>query len=127
MSAAGISLVRGNIAVDSARPRTMPEKTRLRLFAKRALISLAIGLVVAYVCDFVYLRIRMIHPGPSNPLETFTAPRLYAIGVKGGKVDYELDAQNPEQTWTCAHSWFPHSGYSPCWYIKRKSRQPIPM
>lgn len=105
----------------------MPRKTRLRLFAKRLLIFVACGLVIAYVRDFVYFRIRMIHPQSSNPVESFTAPRLYAIGVKGGKVDYELDQQNPEQTWTCAHSWFPQAGYSPCWYVKPKSRQPIPM
>jgi hypothetical protein len=105
----------------------MPEKTRVRLFAKRALIYLGCGLILTYICDFLYFRIRMIHPQPSSPVETFTAPRLYAIGVKGGKVDYELDEQNPEQTWTCAHSLFPHPGYSPCWYIKPKSRQPIPM
>jgi hypothetical protein len=105
----------------------MPEKTCLRLFAKRALIYLACGLIVAYICDFFYFRIRMFHPQPANPLETFIAPRLYAIGVKGGKVDYELDEQNPEQAWICAHSLFPQAGYSPCWYIKPKSRQPIPM
>jgi hypothetical protein len=107
----------------------MPEKTRLRLFAKRALICLAFGLAVSYACDFVYFRIRMSHPQPSNPnpLETFTAPRLYAIGVKGGKIEYEIDQQNPQQTWTCAHSLFPQAGYSPCWYIKPRSRQPIPM
>ena len=105
----------------------MPRKTRLRLFAKRLLIFVACGLVIAYVCDFVYFRIRMIHPQSSNPVESFTAPRLYAIGVKGGKVNYELDQQNPEQTWICAHSLFPQAGYSPCWYVKPKSRQPIPM
>ena len=106
---------------------TMPEKPRLRLFAKRVLGGLVLGLIVAFVCDYVYFRIRMIHPQPSNPLEKFTSPRLYAIAVKGGKVVYELDEQNPQQTWICSHSLFPHAGYSPCWYIKPKSRQPIPM
>jgi hypothetical protein len=105
----------------------MRGKNRLWLFAKRVLICLACGLVVAYACDFVYFRIRMIHPQSSNPLETFKSPRLYAIAVKGGKVDYQLDERNPEQAWTCAHSLFPHAGYWPCWYIKPKSRQPIPM
>jgi hypothetical protein len=105
----------------------MPDITRLRLFAKRTLMSLAFGFIVTYASDFVYFRIRMIHPQSANPLETFTAPRLYAIAVKGGKVDYELDEQNPQQTWTCAHSLFPHAGYLPCWYVKPKSRQPIPM
>jgi hypothetical protein len=105
----------------------MPDKTRLRLFVKWALVCLAGGLIVTYACDFVYFRIRMTHPQSANPLETFTAPRLLAIAVKGGKTDYELDEQNPQQTWICAHSLFPQAGYSPCWYIKPKSRQPIPM
>jgi hypothetical protein len=105
----------------------MPDRARLRLFAKRALVGLVLGLMVTFICDYIYFRIRMIHPQSSNPVETFTSPRLYAIAVKGGKVDYELDEQNPQQTWICAHSLFPHGGCSPCWYIKPKSRQPIPM
>ena len=105
----------------------MPDKPRLRLFAKRAFVGLFLGLLVTFIFDYVYFRIRMIHPQPSHPVETFTSPRLYAIAVKGGKVDYELDEQNPEQTWICTHSLFPHAGYSPCWCIKPKSRQPIPM
>jgi hypothetical protein len=105
----------------------MPEKPRLRRFARQMSALLALALILTYASDFGYFRVRMIHPQPANPLETFKSPRLYAIAVKGGKVDYELDEQNPEQTWTCAHSWFPHAGYSPCWYIKPKSRQPIPM
>ena len=64
---------------------------------------------------------------PGGPLETFTVPRVYAIAEKSGKVEYELDAQNPEQTITCAHSLFPRARYSPCWYIKPRSQRPIPM
>jgi hypothetical protein len=105
----------------------MVDRTRLRLFAKRALVGLVLGLIVTFICDYIYFRFRMLHPQPANPVETFTAPRLYAIAVKGGKVDYELDEQSPQQTWACSHSLFPQAGYSPCWYIKPKSRQPIPM
>jgi hypothetical protein len=105
----------------------MPDKIELRTLANRALVGLVLALAVTFVCDYIYFRFRMIHPQPANPVETFKSPRLYAIAVKGGKVDYELDEQNPQQTWTCAHSLFPHVGYSPCWYIKPKSRQPIPM
>lgn len=101
--------------------------TRAQRIAKRALRSVALGLIVTYACDYVYFRGRMIHPQPADPLETFTAPRLYAIAEKGGKVEYELDAQNPEQTLVCLHSLFPHAGYSPCWYMKPKSQQPIAM
>ena len=100
---------------------------RVRLFAKRALIVVGVVLVVAYACDYIYFRIRMIHPKPADPIETFTAPRLYAIAVKGNKIDYELDEQNPVQTLVCVHSLFPQAGSGPCWYVKSKSRQPIPM
>jgi hypothetical protein len=100
---------------------------RPRLIAKRLAFVCAGALLLGYLCDSAYFRLRMIHPSPGSPLETFTAPRLYAIAQKGGKVDYEMDAQNPQQTITCAHSIFPQARYSPCWYIKPKSQQPIPM
>jgi hypothetical protein len=100
---------------------------RIRVYLKRALLSLVAVAVLVYAADYIYFRVRMIHPQAADPLETFTAPRLYAIGEKGGKVDYEIDAQNPEQTFVCAHSWFPHAGHSPCWYLKKKSQEPIPM
>jgi hypothetical protein len=105
----------------------MVDRTRLRIFAKRLLVALVLGLIVTFTCDYIYFQFRMLHPQPANPVETFKSPRLYAIAVKGGKVDYELDEQNPQQTWICSRSLFPQAGHSPCWYIKPKSRQPIPM
>ncbi|OLC64230.1 hypothetical protein AUH73_00475 [archaeon 13_1_40CM_4_53_4] len=69
----------------------------------------------------------MIHPRPADPLESLKAVRLLAIPEKGGKTSYEIDQQNPEQTITCARSLFPHAGYSPCWYVKPRINQPIPM
>jgi hypothetical protein len=98
-----------------------------RILAKRAAQILLVVLISSYVCDYAYFRVRMIHPQKASPLETFTAPRLYAIAEKGRKTAYELDAVNPEQTLVCAHSLFPHAGYSPCWYLIPKSQQPIPM
>jgi hypothetical protein len=94
---------------------------------KRLLLAVMFALVALYACDFLLFHWRMSRAKPGSPLETFTAPRLYAIAEKNGKVDYELDAQNPEQTITCAHSLFPHAGCSPCWYIKPRSQRPIPM
>ena len=55
------------------------------------------------------------------------ALRVLAIPEKSGKTEYEVDAQNPEQTITCVHALFPHRGYSPCWYVKPRINQPIPM
>ena len=84
-------------------------------------------LVVLYVGDYLYLRIRMRHPKPADPFETLKSLRILAIPEKNGKTEYEVDSLNPEQTVTCVHSLFPHFGYSPCWYIKPRINQPIPM
>jgi hypothetical protein len=101
--------------------------TTLRKILKGVAIAAVVLAVVAYLMDFGYFHIRMIHPKTADPLETFTAPRLLAIGEKGNKVDYEIDALNPEQTYTCAHSLFPQGGHQPCWYLKPQSQKPIPM
>ena len=93
----------------------------------RILLFLVAVLLLAYIGDSSWFRVRMIHPKPADPLESFTGPRVLAIPEKGGKTSYEIDQQQPEQTTTCAHSWFPHAGYRPCWYVKPRLNQPIPM
>ena len=82
---------------------------------------------IAYVTDYLYLRFRMLHPKPSDPYESITALRILAIPEKNGKTEYQVDAQNPEHIVTCVHSLFPHYGYSPCWYVKPRINQTIPM
>jgi hypothetical protein len=91
------------------------------------MIALIFIVAAIYIADAAYFHLRLIRPKPADPLETYTAPRLYAIEEKGRKVEYQLDAQNPEETITCAHSLFPHGGAWPCWYAKKKSSRPIPM
>ena len=97
------------------------------ILAKRVLISFALLLGLLYGCDYLSVRIRMLHPKPADPFESFKALRVLAIPEKNGKTEYEVDVQNPEQTVTCIHSLFPHYGYSPCWYVKPRLNQPIPM
>ena len=99
-----------------------PQKVIKRIFG--ALVG---ALLLANVGDSLWFRVRMIHPRPADPLESFTGPRVLAIPEKGGKTSYEIDQQQPEQTTTCAHSWFQHAGYRPCWYVKPRLNQPIPM
>jgi hypothetical protein len=94
---------------------------------KRILLGLLAALALAYVADSLWFRVRLIHPKPADPLESFTGPRVLAIPEKGGKTSYEIDQQNPVQTTTCAHSLFPHAGVSPCWYVKPRLSQPIQM
>src|SRR5215472_206400 len=96
-------------------------------FIARTLMALGLAVLIAYVGDSLCFRVRMIHPKPTDPLESFTGPRVLAIPEKGNKTSYEIDQQNPEQTVTCAHSWFPQAGYRPCWYVKPRLSLPIPM
>lgn len=100
---------------------------RPKRLAKRIWAGVVSVLVLTYIGDSLWFRVRLIHPKPADPLESFTGPRVLAIPEKGNKTSYEIDQQNPEQTVTCAHSWFPHSGYRPCWYVKPRLNQPIPM
>jgi hypothetical protein len=99
----------------------------VRINFRRVLVS-AIGCVaILHAADYLYLRARMLHPKPADPFESLTALRVLAIPEKNGKTEYEVDAQNPQRTVTCVRSLFPHSGYSPCWYVKPRLNQPIPM
>jgi hypothetical protein len=98
-----------------------------RPLIKRILIVVVAAVTLVYCGDYLWFRIRMVHPKPGDPLEILTAARVLAIPEKGNKTSYEIDQQNPVQTVTCVNSWFPHSGYSPCWYIKPRINQPIPM
>jgi hypothetical protein len=99
----------------------------VRVILKRLILAAAGCLVLVYAGDYIYLRARMLHPKPADPFESFKTLRVLAIPEKNGKTEYEVEALNPEQTVTCVHSLFPHSGSSPCWYVKPRLNQPIPM
>lgn len=94
---------------------------------KYTLTSTLILAGVVYVVDYASVRIRMANPKPDDPLETVTALRILAIDEKGNKTEYTVDPVQPQQTAVCVHSLFPHFGDPPCWYLKRKFAQPIPM
>ena len=99
----------------------------VRRIVKRILIAAVLAIALVYAGDFASVRVRMMHPKPGNPFETVTAPRILAIDQKGGKTQYIVDQVQPQQTAECVHAWFPHNGDPPCWYLKRKFAQPIPM
>ena len=101
--------------------------TRWYQWGKRILGGFVLLLAVAYLGDYLWFRVRLGHRKPADPLESLKTVRVLAIPENGGKTSYEIDQQNPEQTVTCTHSLFPHAGYSPCWYVKPRISQPIPM
>jgi hypothetical protein len=94
---------------------------------KRSLAGVLAAILFAYVMDYAYLRIRMIHPKPADPFESMVRNRLLAIPQKNGMLDYELDQVHPTDTLTCVHSLFPHYGDPPCWYLKPRINDPIPV
>jgi hypothetical protein len=98
-----------------------------RAIIKRISIVVTLAIALVYAGDFVSVRLRMLHPKPGSPFETVTALRILAIGEKGNKTEYSVDPVQPQQTAECVHALFPHNGDSPCWYLKRKFAQPIPM
>lgn len=101
--------------------------TSARIILTRTLAVVVATLAVLFIGDYLSVRIRAMHPKPADPFESLTALRVLSIPEKNGKTEFEVDAQNPQQTITCVHSLFPHSGYSPCWYVKPRINQPIPM
>ena len=95
--------------------------------SKRILAGLVIAFADVYASDYFYLRIRMFHRTPTDPFESLTRTRVLAIPQKSGKFDYQIDETQPVETPTCVHSLFPHWGDQPCWYLKPRLNQPIPV
>ena len=96
-------------------------------FAKLVLVSTFSLFAVVFLVDYAFVRVRMRHHNPDDPFETITALRILAIDEKGNKTEFTVDPVQPQQTATCVHSLFPHFGDPPCWYLKKKFAQPIPM
>jgi hypothetical protein len=94
---------------------------------KYSAATLSVALLLVYVTDWAVVRVRAIHPAAASPFETITVARVLAIPEKNGKTEYQIDELQPEETITCVHSLFPHSGFNPCWYVKPRAMRPIPM
>ena len=80
-----------------------------------------------YAGDYLVLRVRMLRATPSEPFELMTRTRVLAIPQKNGKYDYQIDQAQPVEVLTCVHALFPHYGDQPCWYLKPRLNQPIPV
>jgi hypothetical protein len=96
------------------------------LVRRAAVLVVALAAIV-YAGDYAVVRLRVASPRMGNAFDSVQVVRLLAIPLKNGRVDYELDATQPEATVTCVRALFPHLGYQPCWYVRRQSQKPIPM
>lgn len=101
----------------------------IRRFSVKQWSAIAVVSILAlsYACDFLYLKIREARPSVGEAFGTVVMPRVLAFPLKNGRIEYDLDADNPVATVTCTNTLFPQSGYSPCWYLVHKSKQPISM
>ena len=93
----------------------------------RIVYAIILLIAMAYGYDYASVRRRMSAQKTGDPFDVVTYPHLLAIPQKGNKVDYELDAQSPMESESCVHSLFPHYGYTPCWYVVRRSKSPTQM
>jgi hypothetical protein len=107
---------------------TTPVSPRAKSFsARRLLLGLVALFVLVYLADFAWYELRVVVPKLGPATGSVHRIRLLAIASKGNKIDYEIDAQRPEEDVPCSHSLFPHSGNPPCWYMIRHAKDPIPM
>jgi hypothetical protein len=88
---------------------------------KRALLVVAMALVLLYTGDYLSVRYRIPN---REPLGTVKIQRYYAVRQKDRKTEYYF--LEPE-TRQCVHSLFPQMGFSPCWYLSRQTKQEINM
>jgi hypothetical protein len=82
--------------------------------------SVIVAFVVVYAADYLIWRIRGAMG--KGAYSTLNVQYYYAIGEKNGKTEYDFQ---PPQTETCVNSWFPHSGFSPCWYERKHKEKMI--
>jgi hypothetical protein len=99
----------------------------IRVLIKRILLVIVALIVLVYIGDSISVWLRARHAKPGDPFETITAYRIIAISEKGNKTEYDVDPVQPQQSGECVHALFPHRGDPPCWYLKHKFAQPIPM
>ncbi len=99
----------------------------MRTYLGKVIYALLMVIAVTYGYDYASVRRRMNTQKPGDPFDSVTYPHILEIPEKGNKVEYALDAQSPMETESCVHSLFPHYGYTPCWYVVRRSKSPTPM
>jgi hypothetical protein len=98
------------------------------LFSLRGLLlAVAALLFLLYLVDFGWYQLRASVPKLGPTTGSVHRIRLLAISSKGNKIEYEIDAVHPEEDVPCSHSLFPQGGNSPCWYLARHAKDPIPM
>ena len=88
---------------------------------KKNWIAVLLAVSILYGLDDLSARFGV----PSRPqFATMTVKRYFYINEKYNKFSYE---PLPSMDVRCVTALFPHSGYRPCWYLKRHLMETIPV
>ena len=82
---------------------------------------------VVYAVDVTWYHLRLAVPKLGPATSSVHRVRLLAIPDKGNKIEYQLDAVQPEEDVPCTRTLFPHTKHNPCWYVTRHAKDPIAM
>ena len=91
------------------------------------LASLTLLFFVLYAVDLTWYHVRLAAPRLGAANSSVHRVRLLAIPDKGNKIEYQIDAIQPEEDVPCSRTVFPHRSLNPCWYVSRHAKDPITM
>jgi hypothetical protein len=109
-------------AVRSQAAEPMNGRQIIGRYLKRALAAIVLIAGASYGIDYLVLRLRIATN--RQPFGTVTIQPYYAVPQKDHRTEFLFDP--PEQD-TCVHSFFPHLGDNPCWYLSGKKERRIDM
>jgi hypothetical protein len=72
------------------------------------------GTLLTYTVDYIVFRYRIATN--RQPFGQMTVSSYDAVKQKNGKTEFIF---NPPEQQSCVHALFPHSGFVPCWYLRR--------
>jgi len=96
-------------------------------FLTRLAASIAALFFITYSVDLTWFHLRVAVPRFGQATSSIHRVRVLAIPHNGNKMEFQIDALRPEEDIPCSRSLFPHSQYSPCWYVSRHANEPIHM
>jgi len=91
------------------------------------LASLTLLFFILYAVDLTWYHVRLAAPRLGAANSSVHRVRLLAIPDKGNKIEYQIDAVQPEEDVPCSRTVFPHRSLNPCWYVSRHAKDPITM
>ncbi len=109
----------GLSGLDRERAGNFPAGAIKRVLIRASLLLLALAAVV-FAADYAVLRYRAARQ--SNAFDHVQVQRIYYMLQKNGKTEI---IPGETETQTCVRSLFPHLGYSPCWYARRRTERRV--